>query len=564
MAVPTGEVARSVPPAAAERSVSRVLRAYALVWVLPALVVAPFGVIAAGRDPLEAVLWTVFATAANLLALPILPRLNFIVTMGAPVNVAAAVVLSPTVAVLVTALGFTTPNQFRRDVDIWAVAFNRAQVGLSVGAASYLAHQFAMNAVLATAVAALVYSVVNTAAVTGRMRLKYRLRLETAARDATAPIPRFAVDFALVALLALFVVLLENDAGTAALLALVLPLWLGYSALRSARESEDRAEQLAARVRELETFSTASTALLGAHDLPAVEVIGRRALRTALDTDAVVVSRVGEVPATLQTITVAGAEPAAIGVPAGLDERSYASADTIAGLLGMAMSRLALEEELRDVQRARSALSGRILEEATHERSRIALAIHDEVLPYLAATEIQADNVRSALADGALGSADDLARRLRDASHDGIARLREVLEALRQQIIVPGDLRPSLVGALADLRLHHGIDGILDATDPLPPLPLPVEILLSETVRGCLANVVLHAHAETVRIAVATSDKAITVTVSDDGSGFDAGAVSHGHQGLVLMRQRVELARGRFRVDSRMGKGTVVQMEVPL
>jgi signal transduction histidine kinase len=95
-------------------------------------------------------------------------------------------------------------------------------------------------------------------------------------------------------------------------------------------------------------------------------------------------------------------------------------------------------------------------------------------------------------------------------------------------------------------------------------MPHAVEILMMETARGCLANVARHAKATKVEVVVEATEAAVAMAVRDDGRGFDPGCVPEGHHGLALMQQRVELARGRFAVDSRAGGGTTVQVEVPL
>jgi signal transduction histidine kinase len=263
-------------------------------------------------------------------------------------------------------------------------------------------------------------------------------------------------------------------------------------------------------------------------------------------------------------VEVPGAAPAAVGVPGGLSDGSAAAVDAVAGLLGMSLQRVELSAELGALQEARAALSGRILEEGTRERSRIALEIHDDVLPYLAAAEIQADNVRSFLQRDDKVRAEGLAAKTQDAIHGGIGRLREVLAQLRNQIIVPGSLRDGLREALDELKLVHGVTGDLVAPQELDPLPLAVEILVLETVRGCLANVANHARAHHVVVTLAFTDSGISATVCDDGRGFDPDAVSEGSQGLSLMAQRVDLARGRFLVNSAVGQGTRVHVEVPL
>lgn len=557
-------MAAEIPEQARETGQPVAFRAYVVLLALAAAAFLPWGVAAAAARPLETVLWVSFIAGSNLLVVPMLPKQGIDASLGAPVGVAAAVVLAPPLAMLVNLVGFTNQRELRREASLWLSAFNRAQMALTAGAASSAALLVPASPVLRTLAAVAVYNVVNTLAVAVCLSTRGRAALPRAARESTAPFPRFAVDYVLVGLLAAFVVLGYEAAGVLAVALLALPLALGYSALRSARVAEDRAEQLAARVSDLETLNGLGADLLTVRQRTMVSERGQEALRSALGTDDVLVTLAGEGRAALRTVPILGAEPAVVQVPHGLSDSSLAVVEAVAGLLGMALQRLELENELSEVERARAALSGRILEEGTRERSRIAMEIHDEVLPYLAAAGIQADNVRSALVVGDGARADHLADATRVAVQDGIARLREVLDALQRQIIVPGGLRPGLVEALEELRLKHGVDGCLQAVDPLPRLPLAVEILVLETVRGCLANVASHAKADSVTVVVSVTQRTIVTELRDDGCGFDPAAVEPGHHGLALMARRVELARGKFEISSSPGAGTTVKLEVPV
>jgi signal transduction histidine kinase len=550
--------------AAPDSGLHSAFRVYVLILAAAVLAVLPAGIVRAFGDPGEALVWIGFIAAANLLTIPMVPGLNLDASLGAPVNVAAAVVLPPPLALLVNFVGFTHEREWRKGTSKWLILFNRSQIGLSAGAASLVAHWQPWGGIAGTLLAVVVYTVANTAAVSVHLRLRRGLQISEAAKGSAAPFPHFMLDFGLVTLLSVLIVIGHEQVGPLAVLLLALPLWLGYSALRSAREAQDRAEQLAARVRELETLHALGKELLTARDTERVRVIAMGALSSALDTDQIDLAPSGEVRTGLTAVPIPAAEPGAIGVPPDLSPQAMAGIEAIAGLLGNALQRVRLERELGAVERARTALSGRILEEGTRERNRIALQVHDEVLPYLAAAEIQADNVRSLLGRGEAERADDLAKATQQLVHDGIQRLREVIAALRRQSINPGGLRSALVEALEELRMSAGVEGILDAPDPLPPLPLAVEILVLETVRGCLANVATHAKAQTVSVRVTVSEERILLEVRDDGIGFDQDAVPPGRHGLGLMTQRVELARGALRIRSARDEGTSVQVEVPV
>jgi signal transduction histidine kinase len=544
--------------------------------VLLAVIVAAFvpaGMRWAFAQPGTALAWAVFIAITSFRSIPLLPRANLDVTATAPFSVAVAVLLPLPLAVLVKLVGTVSEREFRPDTSVWAIVFNRAQGALAVGAAAFAAmsvtsalaeHDRLLGLVVATVVASIVFDWVNAVATTVLFSLR-GLRLGEAARLLIVPYPSyFPLTLAIVVGLALLIVVLYDQVHPASVVLLGPPLWLGYTALRSASESEARAEELAARVRDLETLNTLGTDLLAARRQEQAGGIVQEALCRALDTPDVIVSLTGAIPDTLRPAKVPEAGEAAIGVPATIDERSMQVVEAAAGLLSMALQRLDLEEELGEVERARANLAGKIIEEATRERSRVALEIHDEVLPYLAAAAIQADNVRSAIRGQDPTRADQLASATHEAVHGGINRLRQVLDALTAQIVVPGGLREALEKALAQLRLEHGVDGRLVIPDPLPTLPLAVEILVMEIVRGCLSNVAKHAEAHNVVVQLDVTDNLLAVRVQDDGRGFRPVSVPAGHHGLALMQQRIELVLGRFSVHSGEKVGTRVEVEVPL
>lgn len=366
--------------------------------------------------------------------------------------------------------------------------------------------------------------------------------------------------FGAVAIVA-FVLGASREVGlwSVALLAVSLPLV--FASLRATRSSRDRAEQLSARVADLETLNALARELLSARRSDQVIAWGHQSLATALGGG---ISAAADSPTDRLQVAVPGAEDTVLSLPQDVPETSMALAEAAAGLVGLALQRVEAENELGRGEAARAKLSGQILEEGTRERSRIACQIHNEVLPHLAAATIQADNVQAATAAGDSERADELAALTHEAVHDGIARLREVLDALQHQVVAPGKIREALRDSLEELRLKDGVEGHLDVPEALPALPFAVEILALEVVRGCLANVARHAEATSAEVSVTVLDRRLRVTVRDDGCGFDPGHVADGSHGLALMAQRIELANGRFEVRSAPGQGTAVTAEVPL
>lgn len=481
--------------------------------------------------------------------------------------IAVAVIFPWSVALVITFLGFWSEHEVRERVSLWLSLFNRAQHALSTAVAAAVAGNIrpgesTLRLVVSTLVAAIIYNICNTVLVNVGVSTRFAVSPIEAANHSFQP--GFATLFGVVSLLALLFVVLRERVGVWSLALVALPVWLGYRALQSSREADERANELAQRVDELETLNRLGSDLLRARRASDVLLTAETALAVMLPGAQVQVGQDQTLPSELRRVAVTGFPATFIGVSQEAAAQAQQGIEAVAGLAGLGLQRVKLEAELAENEKALSQLSGRILEEGTHERSRIALEIHDEVLPYFAAAGIQADNARRSLERGESDNAGRMTDLTMEAIYDGVGRLRTALDDMRRVVVVPGGLRESLQSALDELTIEHRLRTHMQVEEPLPQLPLAVEILVVETVRGCLSNVARHARATNVWVSTRARDNAFVVAIADDGRGFDPEAVAPGHQGLALMKQRVGLVRGRLEVGGRQGSGTTVTVEVPI
>jgi len=76
---------------------------------------------------------------------------------------------------------------------------------------------------------------------------------------------------------------------------------------------------------------------------------------------------------------------------------------------------------------------------------------------------------------------------------------------------------------------------------------------------------VRHAQATRLRVALERAPGELTLTVTDDGVGFDRGGVDSGsHFGLKGMQERADALGGRLMVETEQGRGTAVRVTIPL
>jgi signal transduction histidine kinase len=196
------------------------------------------------------------------------------------------------------------------------------------------------------------------------------------------------------------------------------------------------------------------------------------------------------------------------------------------------------------------------------ERHRWARELHDETLQALGGLKV--------LLSSATRLEDPEA--MRGAMREATQQLTGDIESLRALI---AELRPpaldqlGLAPALASLAQRTGAGNDLEvrADVELPDdrrLVPELETTVYRVVQESLTNVVKHARASSIDIAVRCADDAVDVSVVDDGIGFDADATAEVGFGLAGMRERVELAGGELSVLRGAGAGTVIRARLPL
>ena len=220
-------------------------------------------------------------------------------------------------------------------------------------------------------------------------------------------------------------------------------------------------------------------------------------------------------------------------------------------------------EALRSSDEERRSLLDALLRAEESERQRIAADIHDDTLQVMTSVllglEIAAESERP--------------ERLRDVSEDAARRIRMAMKGLRDLVF---ELRPVLVereGLAAALKLYlqeaadagggfrWSVDDRLEVE-----LPSQARLLAYRVGREALVNAVKHSGAADISVELTTSDGGAHVCIHDNGRGFDTEAVPPPTQksfGLELMRERVEMFGGWFKVSSQPGMGATVDFWIP-
>jgi len=224
------------------------------------------------------------------------------------------------------------------------------------------------------------------------------------------------------------------------------------------------------------------------------------------------------------------------------------------------------EEALRDVGGRLHRLSQRLIEIQETERRHLARELHDEIGQALTATKLNLESLAR--------EAEPAARAKRTT--DSITMVERLLQTVRNLSL---NLRPPMLddlGLVAALRwlldqharttgrevnFHHTL-----TEDRFSPV---IETACFRVAQEALTNVTRHSKAHTVHVELSQGDGRLTLSVRDDGTGFNVADARHraahgGSLGLLGMEERVTFSGGQLSVTSPPGGGTELRAWFPL
>lgn len=228
-----------------------------------------------------------------------------------------------------------------------------------------------------------------------------------------------------------------------------------------------------------------------------------------------------------------------------------------------AQERALYEQRMSDLMRQQEIRSlDAMMEGQERERKRIAEDLHDRLGSMLSAIKLQFSTLEGRIEQlqseqqhqyqHVFSLLDDAVGEVRRISHDMIRGslaqfgLKGALEDLRSAINAPGKLEVELSLFGLEERLEQ-----------------QVEIGAYRMVQECIGNALKHARATEVVIEVTRSAGMLNIMVEDNGVGFDPALVTEG-MGMGNIRRRAAELKGVVRVDTHPGRGTSVNIDIPL
>ena len=225
-------------------------------------------------------------------------------------------------------------------------------------------------------------------------------------------------------------------------------------------------------------------------------------------------------------------------------------------------------KELLEEHNQRKLLSKRLIELLEKDRHEIAMELHDHIGQILTSLKMNLELLNDELKT----TNPDLVYKTKPIEQRIVETLKEVKNVshgLRPSILDALGLVPSLRELFNDIQRDADIK-IKFFSRNIPKEFSPEKALTTYRIaQEALTNVIKHAQAKKAFVNLVKKEKVLSLSVEDDGVGFDLDKAMkvtrrRGPLGLLIMRERVVQLDGEFTIESQIGKGTHLLVEIPL
>jgi signal transduction histidine kinase len=232
----------------------------------------------------------------------------------------------------------------------------------------------------------------------------------------------------------------------------------------------------------------------------------------------------------------------------------------IADRSALAIERARISEAVREREVRIAELSGHLLRVQEEERKRISRELHDETGQALMVIRLYLGMLESTSSG-----------RSREKIRETLAVVDRTIDGIRRIVARLSPLVLQELGLVAavrkeakDLAKNAGVRVRVMIAEDVGRLAPECETAIYRVVQEALHNVAKHAQAKSVTVQMNEQDGLVRVSIEDDGQGISKSSFTGRSFGLAGIRERIGSLGGLVRVNSSRGKGTRIEVDVPL
>lgn len=253
-----------------------------------------------------------------------------------------------------------------------------------------------------------------------------------------------------------------------------------------------------------------------------------------------------------------------------LERAEYITSHVASAMNYLKIALTNLDDTILEIQK-KEEMGIRIIMAQEEERQRVARDIHDGPAQSLSNLALKTELCEK-LVDMDVDRAREEIRDLKKLVRSSLQEIRRIIFDLRPMSLDDLGLIATLKQYTNRFMEETNIDVILETYPEYVSINPLIEVAVFRIIQEALNNVVKHANATQIFVSLKILEDMLIASVIDNGKGFDltdeyfapSRNIDYGGFGIYSMKQRAELMKGKFSINSRVGKGTTVRIEIPL
>jgi signal transduction histidine kinase len=218
------------------------------------------------------------------------------------------------------------------------------------------------------------------------------------------------------------------------------------------------------------------------------------------------------------------------------------------------------EDKLLDYQNRLNELTARQQREIEEERQRISRELHDGIGQNILLIKMQLLKYSHLFKNGSFEDFQNTISMLETT----VVELKGISYKLKPKLLEEMGLAPALKSLCKIVSAESKIISNIDIDQPEKRLDTMKELSLYRIAQEILNNIIKHSQAKQFDMQLINTDESVQLIISDNGIGFEPEDMEHPTgMGLLNIKQRVESYKGKLKIDSNPGNGTVFIVEIP-
>jgi two-component system, NarL family, sensor histidine kinase DegS len=204
-----------------------------------------------------------------------------------------------------------------------------------------------------------------------------------------------------------------------------------------------------------------------------------------------------------------------------------------------------------------------IIQAQETERARLARSMHDGPAQALSNFILQTE-IAMRLFDVDSAKAKEELSNVKATASMTFQKVRDFIFDLRPMMLDDLGLAPTITRYIETYKEHTGIDVKLVSTGMEQRFEGYLEVMVFRAIQELLTNIARYSQATQVKLQMDSSEAMVKISLEDNGKGFDVEkAAAKSGMGLKVIKDRVQMLGGTFDINSAIGQGTHILLQIP-